>query len=377
MRFEVVEVPIPEPTAVEAPDADRFRAVARLQRDVFLEGLGPDARLQSDRSLAAHARNTNGNLWFCLAAVADGAVIGSAFGNSHFDGSPKFAWVEVGVDAGWRRGGIGRALWHAAVARTKADGAQTCLTDVACPLPAPGRPVLVPDDGFGEAPADSPGVMFAQAMGLKFDWLELTSGLALPVPADVLAGAEASAQERSAGYEVVTWFGHLPDQWAADFAALEARLGADAPSGNVEFEVAPYTPDHVRAWEAEAIEGRDPVLGAGAIEQATGRMVAATWLNLPLDLPDGLPVAAHQNTTLVLPEHRGHRLGLAVKVAALRRLAALGQAQVADVVGQPLVPRFSRVVTQNAAANDSMWSINQRLGFQRGGLDLVWSLPLA
>ncbi|MDR1799729.1 MAG: GNAT family N-acetyltransferase [Bifidobacteriaceae bacterium] len=376
MSYAITEVPIPEPGAVEEPQAKQFRAVSRLCRDVFIEGQGADAHIQSDRSQAAHARNTDGNSWFAAAAVAAGAVVGFAWGNAHFDGSPEFAWFQVGVDPAWRRRGLGRELWAMVKDRARAEGAKTLLVDVPCPLPAPGQPVLVPDDGHGAAPADWPGVLFAQAMGLKFDYLELTSGLALPVPEPVLAQAEADAAARSAGYSLVAWFGHVPDQWVEDFAGLEARLGADAPSGDIQFQVAPHTAQHMRHWEDEAIAGLDPMLGAGAIEQATGRMVATTWLNLPLDLPEGLTVAARQNTTLVAPAHRGHRLGLAVKVAALRHLAGLTTQQVADVVGRPLPPRVDRVITQNAAANDSMWSINQRLGFRRSGIDLVWSTPL-
>lgn len=47
-------------------------------------------------------------------------------------------------------------------------------------------------------------------------------------------------------------------------------------------------------------------------------------------------------------DHRGHRLGLAVKVANLRQLG----------------PSHSCVTTWNAAANRPMIAINEALGFQ-------------
>jgi RimJ/RimL family protein N-acetyltransferase len=57
-----------------------------------------------------------------------------------------------------------------------------------------------------------------------------------------------------------------------------------------------------------------------------------------------------QWATLVHREHRGHRLGAAVKVANLRRL-------------QRDRPDITEVVTQNAEVNDQMIAINTRLGF--------------
>jgi hypothetical protein len=64
---------------------------------------------------------------------------------------------------------------------------------------------------------------------------------------------------------------------------------------------------------------------------------------------------AYQMGTLVRRDHRGHRLGTAVKVA---NLAAL----VADR------PDVLEVHTQNAETNEWMVSINVRLGFERVGL---------
>ena len=58
-----------------------------------------------------------------------------------------------------------------------------------------------------------------------------------------------------------------------------------------------------------------------------------------------------QWATLVHREHRGHRLGAAVKVANLRRL-------------QRDRPDITEVVTQNAEVNEQMIGINARLGFE-------------
>ena len=60
---------------------------------------------------------------------------------------------------------------------------------------------------------------------------------------------------------------------------------------------------------------------------------------------------AYQWGTLVRTDHRGHRLGLAVKVANVRRL-------------QDTQPQITTVVTFNADVNAPMVAVNERLGFR-------------
>jgi len=59
---------------------------------------------------------------------------------------------------------------------------------------------------------------------------------------------------------------------------------------------------------------------------------------------------AYQWGTLVRADHRGHRLGMAVKVANLRLL-------------QETHPQVTTVVTYNADVNAPMVAVNDRLGF--------------
>ena len=59
---------------------------------------------------------------------------------------------------------------------------------------------------------------------------------------------------------------------------------------------------------------------------------------------------AYQWGTLVRTAHRGHRLGLAVKVANLRQL-------------QQARPDLGQVVTWNAEVNTHMIGVNEEMGF--------------
>jgi hypothetical protein len=63
------------------------------------------------------------------------------------------------------------------------------------------------------------------------------------------------------------------------------------------------------------------------------------------------PELAMQGGTLVLPDHRGRRLGMGVKVANLRELRAA-------------FPSCAEVVTGNAGVNAAMNAVNDRLGFR-------------
>jgi RimJ/RimL family protein N-acetyltransferase len=113
----------------------------------------------------------------------------------------------------------------------------------------------------------------------------------------------------------------------------------------VEQEESSLTPDTVRdnARRNEAL-GRE-VFGALAVKG--GEAVAQT----DIAVQPGATGKALQWGTYVHRDHRGHRLGTAVKVANLRALQR----------GRPDV---RQVDTQNAETNRWMVGINERLGFE-------------
>ena len=77
-----------------------------------------------------------------------------------------------------------------------------------------------------------------------------------------------------------------------------------------------------------------------------------------------MPEWGFQELTAVARPHRGHRLGLLLKLAMLDLLAARE-------------PQLTRVITLNTAGNDHMIAINDQLGF--GVLDRwpAWELDVA
>jgi GNAT superfamily N-acetyltransferase len=82
-------------------------------------------------------------------------------------------------------------------------------------------------------------------------------------------------------------------------------------------------------------------------QDSAGEVVAYTQLAVPSYDPG----RAYQWGTLVHPAHRGHRLGLAVKVAN-------------HLLLEEHEKDLSAVVTWNAEVNDHMIAVNRRLGFE-------------
>jgi RimJ/RimL family protein N-acetyltransferase len=116
--------------------------------------------------------------------------------------------------------------------------------------------------------------------------------------------------------------------------------------GDLEFEPEAYPPERIRAQEQiAAAAGRTRYT---TVAQAPdGECVAYTELVVPAHDPGRV----YQWGTLVAPGHRGHRLGLAVKVHNLRWL-------------QQERPDLRFVTTFNAEVNRPMIEVNERMGFR-------------
>ena len=161
--------------------------------------------------------------------------------------------------------------------------------------------------------------------------------------ASVPIAAEAAAYH--AGYSLRSWAGPVPEDLLQGWAEVTSTLMTEAPTGDIARE--PESPDPAVVREAEALaaaQGRE--LYATAALDEHGTVVAYTNFGVNTE---GSP-RAYQWGTLVRPEHRGHRLGIAVKVANLRQLQAAR-------------PDLGQVVTWNAEVNSHMIGVNEAMGF--------------
>ena len=288
------------------------------------------------RALVAEGGSRNGTH---RAAVVDGAVAGALRLLLPMLDNPAVALVDVGVHPRHRRQGIGTALLEEGIALASASGRTRFIADV--DEPGPG----------------TAGAEFARHHGWTCDLVETRRDLLLPVDEERLSALEAEALRASPGYEVVSWRDRTPDEFLDDRALLEQRMSTDAPSGDVPIEEERWDGARVREGEAtDRARGRT-VFSAGAVHD--GRLVGFTDLRIPLATPE----RAQQAGTLVLTEHRGHRLGARMKTAVLRQMAAG-------------FPDVRRVTTYNFDGNRPMVAVNEALGFQPAGLLSTWSTRL-
>ncbi|MGY1701794.1 GNAT family N-acetyltransferase [Geodermatophilus sp. SYSU D00766] len=270
------------------------------------------------------------------AAVVDGAVVGALRVLLPVRDNTSVAFLDLAVHPAARRRGVGTALLAEGVRLAAAAGRSSLVAEV--DEPGPG----------------TPGRAFALASGWACDLQETRRDLLLPVDEERLSALEAEAAAAGAGYEVVTWRDRTPEDLLADRALLSRRMSTDAPSGDVPVDEEDWDAARVREQEDVDLARGRTVLSAGAVRD--GRLVAFTELLVPLAHPE----RANQGGTLVLREHRGHRLGARVKTAVLRELAAT-------------LPAVRRISTYNSDTNRPMVAVNEALGFRRAGGLSTWS----
>ncbi|HSR86523.1 MAG TPA: GNAT family N-acetyltransferase [Streptosporangiaceae bacterium] len=205
---------------------------------------------------------------------------------------------------------------------------------------------------------DSPGAAFAAALGARPGIaevdrvLEIDAALAARVPD--LRGA---ARPHAAGYSLASWIGPTPDEYVDDVVLVNAAI-ADAPRDE---GVEPTGWDAERLRHSEQTMLKHGLTGyvVAARHDATGRLAALTAVITEAETPDW----GFQQLTAVLPQHRGHRLGLLLKIAMLDFLAEHD-------------PRIRHIQTGNAGANEHMIAINEQLGYTVLSVYRAWELDL-
>jgi GNAT superfamily N-acetyltransferase len=291
-----------------------------------------------------------------VVARRDGIVGVACYERDTPDVAPT-GWVSVSVLPDVRRRGIGAALYGEIERIAAADGRRTLIAEFSSP-PQEG-PTLTASTGSGEIPAADPGARFALARGYALGQVERISVCPLPLDATRLHELEASVTRRMGdAYRVVSWRGATPDDRVDDLAMLRARMSVDAPIGDVDWPEEIWDAARIRADEARRLDHGADLFVAAAEHLPTGRLVAFSEITVR---PSG--TTAQQGDTLVVAGHRGHGLGMVLKVANLRAL----QAARPDITG---------VMTGNATDNSYMLAINDALGFENFVFNGVWQKAL-
>jgi GNAT superfamily N-acetyltransferase len=259
------------------------------------------------------------------------------------------AYVSLLVRPALAGRGIGRALLARVEEIARAEGRTTIIAaNSYSPEPPPGPGALGAPTGAGCVPADSRGSRFALDHGYALEQVERASVLRLPVDPDRLDRLDAEAAEHAGDdYRLHTWWNEVPAAWQDQIAVLWTRMSTDAPSAALDIEESPWDEARVRDHLAGLAAQQQNALITVAEHVPTGTLAAFTVLQIP----QADVAFAFQDDTLVLREHRGHRLGMLVKIANLRAYAERR-------------PGERRVHTWNAQENAHMLAINVALGFE-------------
>ena len=213
-----------------------------------------------------------------------------------------------------------------------------------------GRSVL-----NGSARQGSPGEAFARAVGAKPGLVGIQRVLDVgPLDQAKRTRLRGPAERAAAGYSLVSWAGPVPEEFIEQVAVIYNAMG-DAPR---EPGVA------AEEWDVQRIRERindlQPRYGmhdyaVAARHDDSGELAALT--EVAVDPAD--PGWGHQVTTAVTREHRGHRLGLLLKLAMMELLATAE-------------PRLERIETWNAESNKHMTAVNDALGYVPYGSPAIW-----
>jgi GNAT superfamily N-acetyltransferase len=154
------------------------------------------------------------------------------------------------------------------------------------------------------------------------------------------------ARKASSDYDLVTWVGATPESLLEDTAVLHARMSTDQPLDDLSWEPETYDAARVVARDRMMAAHGMRVYTAACLHRESGTVVGLTTLVIYSDVPG----FGDQWETIVLPEHRGHRLGALLKVSNLRQAMAHE-------------PHLEQVHTWNADSNAPMLAVNVAMGF--------------
>jgi GNAT superfamily N-acetyltransferase len=330
---------------IDASEAQAFEAWFVILRLTDQE-CWKDVPGWDERVVRAFAEERGGASEFHLLSAVDqsGSTLGIGYMELPQRDNRHTAGLDIRIHPDHRRRGIGSAM-AAEIERRALDDGRTVLN---CLIEVPTHMV-----------GTEPSAAFARSLGFEATQYGNRRSLSLPTESGRLSELRHEVARASSGYRALTFVGPWPAEFVEDQCEMERRMSTDQPQGDVTAEEQVW--DAVRIAEMDALLAVQGLTKLSAVAQhiETGRLVAFTQIVIS----EARPTEAWQWATLVLKEHRGHRLGLAVKLANLDQLAAV-------------LPSARRVITGNAQSNAPMIAVNDMLGFEVVGTGTFWQKRL-
>jgi len=239
---------------------------------------------------------------------------------------PRAAFMHVLVHPLERRKGMGDLLLGAVVARARDVDVQALHAHHSTPA----------------------GAAFAARFGFVDNQRIVRSLLDLRT-------AELSTTTPPAGWAIVTWLDHVPEEHLEAFVAARAAMD-DAPTPE-EMEFPNWTAEQIRASE-KSLRRRNREMRVTVALRDDGVIGAFTELRVSRGSTLGFT-----DDTGTVASHRGQGLARAVKVESLRRL-------------RDDHPAVEVVTTSNAEENTVMRHLNESIGFRPSLLEVTTTLAV-
>lgn len=271
---------------------------------------------------------TDGRL-VLVGAFAGDRVVGSGMLFMFRSDNTHLAEIDVYVAPENRRRGVGRAVLAVLERIGRAEGRTSLISSAYAP------------EG-----AESPGSAFAAATGYPVACVEETKTVDLTTEPAHWGALDEQVAEALGDYRVDVFEEHVPDRYVPDFCALLGQFLGEVPTGELDLGQVAWTEARLREGEERALAvGRVQVIAVAVAPD--GHLCGFSDVRVNRHDPRHASVGG----TLVLPERRGHRLGLAMKLATHRRVL-------------DLFPECAYVETGNAGVNAAMNAVNDQLGYR-------------
>jgi GNAT superfamily N-acetyltransferase len=272
-------------------------------------------------------------------ATVDGVPVGYCSATLHLADNRNVLGCELVVHPDHRHRGYGTALLEQLIAVAGESGCTRLLI---------------------EMPMDGPGAPWARARGTRPVMEEMHRRLDLTTVDSAAHDALlAQARAHATGYTVLQWTSPIPDEHLAGCAVLEGKMSTDMPLDDLAWEPEAYDAERMRRRDAMIVGRGMRQYTSVARHDETGELVGSTTLTRLASLPDHID----QWETIVLDEHRGHRLGLLLKIENLR-------------FARREEPQLRYIDTVNADSNAPMLRVNLALGFEPVRSWAEWELAL-
>ena len=352
--FEFRPLTIPE--TVDAADAGDFVEMARVRNLVYGEISGHDDHGIAADELLPHYKPDEDEIRLIWVVVVDGEIVGRIGIDLPLEEGSRIAyWLIELRKAVWGRG-IGAAA-HDLIERSAREHGRSTLQSWA-EHPAADGPRIHPPTGFGDIPLDH-AARFFRRHGYTLEQVERVSAFDLGGSMTAVEQLRDRARGASPEYRTVRWLAPTPPELAEGYAWMKSRMITDTPAAALEFDEEVWDAARVARHDARYVDAGRTLQVTAAQHIATGELCAFNELVIGKDRRE----ATHQEDTLVLSDHRGHRLGMLVKCEAL-------------LSWRDVAPESPRVITYNAEENRPMLDINEAIGFVPIAYEGAWKKVL-